>query len=103
MEQVHRMFPHITGTQTILLIIILEHLMLLLKSWIAFAIPDIPSWVATEMAKIEWRRREMEKSSSSHLFHLSQSTSLDTVEKSVKNFSSSSPQTSPERLKVTSL
>ena len=83
-------------------------MMLLLKSWIAFAIPDIPSWVATEMAKIEWRRREMEKSSSSHLFHLSQSTSLDTVEKSVQtesvtNSASPPPQTSPERLKVTSL
>ncbi len=35
--------------------------MLLLKVAIAYAIPDIPRWVAAEMAKIEYRRREVEK------------------------------------------
>ena len=82
--------------------------MLVLKYWIAFAIPDIPSWVATEMAKIEWRRRETEKLSHSHF---NPSTSLDTVEKSVQTDSisaseESSAQISPEKLlkqKVTSL
>ncbi len=63
---VHRIFPNINGTQTILLIIVLEHVMLLLKIWISYAIPDIPSWVATEMAKIEWKRREAEKSTRSY-------------------------------------
>ena len=56
--------------------------MLLLKIWISYAIPDIPSWVATEMAKIEWRRREGEKTL--HGFPFSNVSSLDTVDKSVQ-------------------
>ena len=39
--------------------------MILLKVAIAYAIPDVPIWVETEMAKIEYRRRETEKSMSS--------------------------------------
>ena len=35
--------------------------MLLLKLTIAYAIPDVPAWVAKEMAKIEYKRREIEK------------------------------------------
>lgn len=35
--------------------------MLFLKVAIAYAIPDTPQWVATEMAKIEYKRREIEK------------------------------------------
>jgi hypothetical protein len=38
--------------------------MLMLKLLISYAIPDIPSWVETEMAKIEFHRREIEKASS---------------------------------------
>ena len=38
--------------------------MILLKVAIAYAIPDVPVWVETEMAKIEYRRRETEKSMS---------------------------------------
>ena len=56
--------------------------MLLLKIWISYAIPDIPSWVATEMAKIEWRRREGEKTL--HGFPFSNGSSLDTVDKAVQ-------------------
>ena len=56
--------------------------MLLLKIWISYAIPDIPSWVATEMAKIEWRRREGEKTLRG--FPFSNVSSLDTVDKSVQ-------------------
>lgn len=56
--QVHRMFPDMTATQTILLIVALEHVMLTIRFVITCAIPDIPSWLATEMAKIEWNRRE---------------------------------------------
>merc|ERR1712107_980062 len=88
--QVHRMFPNITGTQTVLLIIILEHVLLLVKIWIAYIIPDIPSWVATEMAKIEWRRREAEKSIQS--FNFTPATSLDTMDRGVQ------VPASPERL-----
>ncbi len=39
--------------------------MLILKGLIAYAIPDIPSWVAKEMAKIEYKRRQIEKESKS--------------------------------------
>lgn len=56
--QVHRMFPDMTATQTILLIVALEHIMLSIRFIITCAIPDIPGWLATEMAKIEWNRRE---------------------------------------------
>ena len=36
--------------------------MLALKMGIAYAIPDTPVWVEKEMAKIEYKRRELEKS-----------------------------------------
>lgn len=40
--------------------------MLLLRLIVKVAIPDIPEWVATEMAKVEFARREaMRKFSSS--------------------------------------
>lgn len=56
--QVHRMFPEMSTTQTILLIVALEHIMLSLRFIITCAIPDLPEWVATEMAKVEFARRE---------------------------------------------
>ncbi|OXU19847.1 hypothetical protein TSAR_010383, partial [Trichomalopsis sarcophagae] len=56
--QVQRMFPEMSATQTILLIVALEHIMLAIRFVIICAIPDIPSWVATEMAKVEFLRRE---------------------------------------------
>lgn len=79
--QVHRMFPDISKTQTILLIVALEvcstrlkwfrdfisiwfngwplqHVMLLIRFLISCLIPDKPQWVATEMAKVEFARRE---------------------------------------------
>ncbi|KAJ8678510.1 hypothetical protein QAD02_014297 [Eretmocerus hayati] len=56
--QVQRMFPEMSATQTILFIVALEHIMLAIRFVIISAIPDIPSWVATEMAKVEFLRRE---------------------------------------------
>ncbi|XP_012276230.1 anoctamin-8 isoform X2 [Orussus abietinus] len=56
--QVQRMFPEMSATQTILLIVALEHIMLAIRFVIICAIPDIPNWVATEMAKVEFLRRE---------------------------------------------
>jgi hypothetical protein len=35
--------------------------LLFVKCFISYAIPDTPHWVAAEMAKIEHRRREIEK------------------------------------------
>lgn len=56
--QVQRMFPEMSVPQTILLIVALEHIMMAIRFIITTAIPDIPSWVATEMAKVEFLRRE---------------------------------------------
>ena len=50
-----------TGAQTVLLIIGLEHVMLLLKLLISAAIPDIPQHVALELAKVEHNRREVDR------------------------------------------
>lgn len=58
---VHRIFPNITGAQTVILIIVLEHVMLLLKLLISAAIPDIPHSVAQKLAKVEFKRREIER------------------------------------------
>ena len=81
--------------------------MLLLKIWISYAIPDIPSWVATEMAKIEFRRRAGEKNLNVSFFSNSIGSSLDTVEKFVQteDLSPPSPEISNIRLrpKITSL
>jgi hypothetical protein len=59
-----------------------QHVLLVLKIWISYAIPDIPNWVATEVAKIEWRRREAEKSSPFPF--ITPSASLDTSEQSAQ-------------------
>lgn len=61
---VHRMFPDMSTTQTILLIVALEHLVLILRYIISHSIPDLPDWVATEMAKVEFARREAVRRSS---------------------------------------
>lgn len=36
----------------------MQHFAILLKYIIHVAIPDIPSWVSEEMAKLEFQRRE---------------------------------------------
>ncbi|XP_054714021.1 anoctamin-8-like [Uloborus diversus] len=59
--QVQRMFPNLSTQGTIVLIVILEHLILSIKFGIAYAIPDVPQWVATKMAKVEFQRREAVK------------------------------------------
>lgn len=63
--QVQRMFPEMSATQTILLIVVLEHIMLAIRFFIICAIPDVPNWVATEMAKVEFLRREAARRMSS--------------------------------------
>nr|XP_015927771.1 anoctamin-8 isoform X2 [Parasteatoda tepidariorum] len=59
--QVQRMFPNLSTQGTIILIVILEHIILSIKFGIAYAIPDVPQWVATKMAKVEFQRREAVK------------------------------------------
>ncbi|XP_028329280.1 anoctamin-8 isoform X2 [Gouania willdenowi] len=56
--QLQRLFPWLSPEMTIVSIVLLEHFAILLKYIIHVAIPDIPGWVADEMAKLEFRRRE---------------------------------------------
>ena len=44
-----------------------QHLMLLLKLLLDAAIPDTPHWVAQERAKMEHRRRLVERKADAHL------------------------------------
>ncbi|ESO88117.1 hypothetical protein LOTGIDRAFT_126614, partial [Lottia gigantea] len=54
---VPRVAPDMSSSTTILMIIVIEHVILLLKFILANAIPDVPEWVATEKAKLEFKRR----------------------------------------------
>uniref|UniRef100_A0A8C6SX29 Anoctamin n=1 Tax=Neogobius melanostomus TaxID=47308 RepID=A0A8C6SX29_9GOBI len=56
--QLQRLFPWLSPEMAIISIVLLEHFAILLKYVIHVAIPDIPGWVADEMAKLEYRRRE---------------------------------------------
>ncbi|CDQ89363.1 unnamed protein product [Oncorhynchus mykiss] len=56
--QLQRLFPWLSPEMVIISIVVLEHFAILLKYVIHVAIPDIPGWVADEMAKLEYRRRE---------------------------------------------
>ncbi|XP_042635979.1 anoctamin-8 isoform X1 [Catharus ustulatus] len=56
--QLQRLFPWLSPEGAIVSVVVLEHLALLLKFVIQAAIPDIPAWVAEEMAKLEYQRRE---------------------------------------------
>ncbi|XP_061653759.1 anoctamin-8 isoform X3 [Phyllopteryx taeniolatus] len=56
--QLQRLFPWLSPEMTVVSIVLLEHFAILLKYIIHVAIPDIPGWVAEEMAKLEYRRRE---------------------------------------------
>ncbi|CAN8005287.1 unnamed protein product, partial [Ixodes hexagonus] len=91
--QIHRLFPSLTTTGTVLLIVGLEHVMLFLKFAIAQAIPDIPQWVATEMAKVEYHRREAAKLQSATLWKMDKRTS--TVGLAVDEQVAAACQTSP--------
>lgn len=59
--QLTRMWPSLGKLETIIIVVIVEHLLLLLKFAIAFAIPDVPHWVQIEMGKAEFQRREAAK------------------------------------------
>ncbi|KAK2869059.1 hypothetical protein Q7C36_000930 [Tachysurus vachellii] len=56
--QLQRLFPWLSPEMAIISIVILEHFAVLLKYVIHVAIPDTPSWVREEMAKLEFQRRE---------------------------------------------
>ncbi|XP_032427473.1 anoctamin-8 isoform X1 [Xiphophorus hellerii] len=56
--QLQRLFPWLSPEMAIISIVILEHFAILLKYIIHVAIPDIPTWVMEEMAKLDYQRRE---------------------------------------------
>ncbi|XP_040176414.1 anoctamin-8 isoform X2 [Rana temporaria] len=56
--QLQRLLPSLGPESAIIYIVVLEHFALLLKYIIHVVIPDIPGWVAEEMAKLEFQRRE---------------------------------------------
>ncbi|KAM4809439.1 anoctamin-8 [Rhinophrynus dorsalis] len=56
--QLQRLIPWLGPETAIIFIVVLEHFALLLKYIIHVVIPDIPGWVAEEMAKLEYQRRE---------------------------------------------
>ncbi|XP_038596509.1 anoctamin-8 [Tachyglossus aculeatus] len=56
--QLQRLFPWLSPEAAIISVVVLEHFALFLKYLIQVAIPDIPAWVAEEMAKLEYQRRE---------------------------------------------
>ncbi|XP_055550032.1 anoctamin-8 isoform X2 [Wyeomyia smithii] len=58
--QVSRLWPGLTSTQTVILIVALEHVMLALRSALTWLLPELPSWLAAEIARAEHCRREMQ-------------------------------------------
>lgn len=58
--QVSRLWPGLTSTQTVILIVALEHIMLALRSALTWLLPELPSWLAAEIARAEHCRREMQ-------------------------------------------
>ncbi|XP_059357945.1 anoctamin-8 isoform X2 [Carassius carassius] len=56
--QLQRLFPWLSPETAIISVVVLEHFAILIKYIIHVAIPDIPNWVADEMAKLEYQRRE---------------------------------------------
>ncbi|XP_037033910.1 anoctamin-8 isoform X2 [Bradysia coprophila] len=58
--QVTRLWPGLTTTQTIILIVTLEHIMLGLRSALKYVLPELPSWLAAEICRAEHIRREMQ-------------------------------------------
>ncbi|XP_055687333.1 anoctamin-8 isoform X4 [Lutzomyia longipalpis] len=58
--QVSRLWPGLTSTQTVILIVALEHMMLGLRSALTWLLPELPSWLAAEIARAEHCRREMQ-------------------------------------------
>lgn len=57
-DLVHRMVPGLSDSLTIVLIVCVEHVILLMKIGLEYAIPDVPHEVALQMAKVEYQRRE---------------------------------------------
>ncbi|XP_063897375.1 anoctamin-8 isoform X2 [Helicoverpa armigera] len=92
---VHRMLPDATPAQTILVIVALEHVILVIVLALRIAIPEIPAWLATEMAKVEFQRREAIKNAQAPL--MSECTSQDDIRPSARNTPRTVTPTTPKQ------
>lgn len=92
---VHRLLPDATPAQTILVIVALEHVVLVTVLALRIAIPEIPTWLATEMAKVEFQRREAIKNAHAPL--MSECTSQDDIRPSSRNTPRTVTPTTPKQ------
>ncbi|CAK1547788.1 unnamed protein product [Leptosia nina] len=95
---VHRLLPDATPAQTVLLIVALEHVVLVTVLALRIAIPEIPGWLATEMAKVEFQRREA--INAAHAPLMSECPSQDDVRPSARNTPRTITPTTPKPDKV---
>ncbi|CAG0899825.1 unnamed protein product [Darwinula stevensoni] len=58
MGPLHRLAPSLSQHHALLAVVVFEHLLLGLRWFLVRAIPDVPSWVKDEMARLEFHRRE---------------------------------------------
>lgn len=63
---VHRLAPNLSDIHNLLLIIIFEHIILIVMASIQYTVSEVPHTIATEMAKVEFQRREALKRLESH-------------------------------------
>ncbi|XP_045506984.1 anoctamin-8-like [Colias croceus] len=94
----HRLLPDATPAQTVLLVVALEHVVLVTVLALRMAIPEIPAWLATEMAKVEFQRREA--INAAHAPLLSECTSQDDIRTSTRNSPHSVTPCTPKTDKI---
>ncbi|XP_026316071.1 anoctamin-8-like [Hyposmocoma kahamanoa] len=92
---VHRLLPDATPAQILLVIVALEHVVLITVLALRIAIPEIPSWLATEMAKVEFQRREAIKSAHAPL--MSECPSQDDIRPSARTTPRTITPTTPKQ------
>ncbi|XP_049881261.1 anoctamin-8-like isoform X1 [Pectinophora gossypiella] len=90
---VHRLLPDATSAQTILFIVALEHVVLVIVLALRIAIPSIPGWLATEMAKVEFQRREAIKNAHAPLMKSSEQLFTDLPSDDSRPSARSTPRT----------
>ncbi|XP_028171924.1 anoctamin-8-like [Ostrinia furnacalis] len=88
---VHRLLPGAAPAHSVLLVVALEHVILVVVLALRMAIPEIPAWLATEMAKVEFQRREAIKNAHAPL--LSECASSDDVRTPARSTPRATPTT----------
>ncbi|XP_052796169.1 anoctamin-8-like [Mya arenaria] len=88
--QLDRMVPGMDTTSIIIVIVVLEHVILVLKMCMTYAIPAQPHWIKEEMAHLEFQRRQALKRMETQI-----SPPLVNVSRSPTKSPSSSPSSDP--------